>query len=57
MLIELTKEELPVIHVVWLYRMETRYICGKNVRWYRGNCMCQRRIVLLVMCLLGCCGL
>jgi hypothetical protein len=31
MLIGLTKEELPVIHVVWLYHIETSDIYAKNV--------------------------
>jgi hypothetical protein len=60
MLIGLTKEELPLIHVVWLYHVETSDIYGKNVSWYCGNCMYvseEADWVLLMMCLLGCCGL
>jgi len=44
MLIGLNKEELPVIHVVWLYHAETSDIYGKNVSWYCGDRMCQRRL-------------
>jgi hypothetical protein len=29
MLVELTKEELPVIHVVWLYHIETSDVYGR----------------------------
>lgn len=56
MLIGLTKEELPVINVVWLYHTETCDIYGKNVGWFVATACVRGDGVLLMMCLLGCCG-